>query len=236
MRVMAASIELRRISVIYPNGVEALSGVDLTVNEGEFAFLVGPTGHGKSTLLKLLYRDEVPTEGDVRVFGWDVPKLSASRVAHLRRRVGVIFQDCRLLPRTAWENIAFALHATGSARPHVVRATAEALAQVGLLDKADDHPSELSAGEQQSLALARVLALRPPLILADEPTGNLDPGSSTHVMGLLARANQAGATVVVATHDPVMVNEMRKRVIAVQRGRISSDTLQGTYQDDLDRA
>jgi len=232
---MSASVELRSVTVTYPNGVTALSDIELTIGQGEFAFLVGPTGHGKSTLLKLLYRDELPSSGQVLVSGWDVALLSPSRVAHLRRRVGVVFQDFRLLPRTTWENVAFALHATGSSYRQVLRRVPEALAEVGLLDKADDHPSELSAGEQQSLAVARVLALQPPLLLADEPTGNLDPQSSAHVMGLLARANKQGTTVLVATHDPAIVNSMRRRVIAMRNGRIFRDTPQGGYPDDLGR-
>jgi len=232
---MAECVELRNVTVVYPNGVTALSEVNLGIDEGEFAFLVGPTGHGKSTLLKLLYREEVPTRGQVLVSGWDIARLSPSRIARLRRRVGVVFQDFRLLPRTAWENVAFALHATGMSYRNVLRRVPQALSQVGLLDKADDNPSALSAGEQQSLAVARVLAMRPPLILADEPTGNLDPASSTHVMGLLADANKQGATVLVATHNPSIVNAMRRRVIAMRDGGIFSDTPQGGYPGDLER-
>jgi len=231
---MPAAVDLTNVTVVYPNGVTALSDVDLTIRDAEFAFLVGPTGHGKSTLLKLLYRDEVPAEGTVLVFGWNVARLSTYRVAHLRRRVGVVFQDSRLLPRTTWENVAFALHATGFAYREVRRRVPNALAAVGLLDKADDHPSQLSAGEQQSLAIARVLALRPPLILADEPTGNLDPQASAHVMGLLAKANSQGATVLVATHDPGLVNTMQRRVIALRQGRIFSDVPKGGYPHDLE--
>jgi len=226
---------MQNVTVTYPNGVTALSDVDLTVDQGEFAFMVGPTGHGKSTVLKLLYCDELPTRGQVRVFGWDVATLSPGRIAFLRRRIGVVFQDFRLLPRTAWENVAFALHATGHAYRDVLRRVPQALAEVGLLDKADDSPSQLSAGEQQSLAVARVLAIRPALILADELTGNLDPDSSAHVMGLLAKANEAGATVLVATHDPAIVNSMRRRVIALRQGRIYRDTPEGGYPDDLER-
>ncbi len=232
---MPACIELKNVSVVYPNGVAALSGVNLAIDHGEFAFLVGATGHGKSTLLKLLYREELPTEGQVFVSGWDVPRLSPSRVARLRRRVGVIFQDFRLLPRTAWENVAFALHATGTPYRDVRRRVPEALTDVGLLDKADDFPSSLSSGEQQSLAVARVLAVRPPLILADEPTGNLDPASSQHVMSLLADASAKGATVLAATHDPAIVNAMRRRVVALRSGRIFLDTPKGRYPDDLGR-
>ncbi len=231
---MPAIVELRDVSVTYPNGVLALSDVNLTVEQGEFAFIVGPTGHGKSTLLKLLYGDEFATRGQVAVSGWDVAKLSYGRVARLRRRVGVVFQDFRLLPRTAWENVAFALHATGHGYRDVLRRVPEALAGVGLLDKADDLPSRLSAGEQQSLAIARVLAIRPALILADEPTGNLDPDSSAHIMELLTAANQAGATVLVATHDPAIVNAKRTRVIAMRQGRIVRDLAQSGYPDDLE--
>jgi cell division transport system ATP-binding protein len=232
---MPATAELQNVSVTYPNGVTALSELDLTVDQGEFAFMVGATGHGKSTVLKLLYCDELPTRGQVRVFGWDVATLSVGRVAFLRRRIGVVFQDFRLLPRTTWENVAFALHATGHGYREVLRRVPEALAEVGLLDKADDSPSQLSAGEQQGLAVARVLAIRPALILADEPTGNLDPDSSAHIMALLVKANEAGATVLVATHDPAIVNSLRRRVIALRHGQVFRDTPEGGYPDDLER-
>ena len=232
---MPAIVELRNVGVTYPNGVTALSGADLLIEEGEFAFMVGPTGHGKSTILKLLYCDEQPTQGEVLVFGWNLAGLSHGRVASLRRRIGVVFQDFRLLPRTAWENVAFALHATGYAYRDVLRRVPEALAEVALLDKADDHPSQLSAGEQQSLAVARVLAIRPALILADEPTGNLDPDSSAHIISLLAKANSEGATVLVATHDPAIVNTMQRRVIALKQGRIFRDVREGGYPDELER-
>lgn len=233
---MSARVELKGVTVVYPNSVRALHDIDLTIEEGEFAFLVGPTGHGKSTLLKLLYREELPTKGQVLVAGWDLARLSAARVAHLRRRVGVVFQDFRLLThRTAWENVSFALHATGYSYRASLRRVPQVLSMVGLLEKADDFPSEMSAGEQQRLAIARALARRPPLLLADEPTGNLDPRSSAGVMDLLAEANKEGATVVVASHDPSIVNHMRKRVIAMNHGRVLSDTPQGTYPDDLGR-
>ncbi len=232
---MPAIVELRQVTVTYPNGVTALSNVDLTIEQGEFAFMVGPTGHGKSTVLKLLYCDERPSQGQVLVFGWEVAGMSPARTASLRRRIGVVFQDFRLLPRTAWENVAFALHATGHAYRDVLRRVPEALAEVGLLDKADDHPSQLSAGEQQSLAVARVLAIRPALILADEPTGNLDPDSSAHIMQLLSKANTEGATVLVATHDPAIVNSMQRRVIALKHGSVFRDLPESGYPDDLER-
>jgi cell division transport system ATP-binding protein len=233
---MPSSVELTGVSVLYPNGVQALSDIDVKIGEGEFVFLVGPTGHGKSTFLKLLYREEIPTSGRVLVSGWDVAQLSPSRVAHLRRRIGVVFQDFRLLPqRTAWENIAFALHATGTTYRNVLRTVPDALTQVGLLDKADQFPSTLSAGEQQRLALARAIAMKPPLILADEPTGNLDPHSSAGIAELLLRVNQTGTTVIVSTHDPAIVNSTRRRVIGLQQGRIASDNPEGGYPDDLGR-
>ncbi len=230
---MPACVELRAVSVTYPNGAAALSDISLTVENADFAFLVGPTGHGKSTLLKLLYRDEVPSKGQVLVSGWDVARLSPLRVAHLRRRVGVVFQDFRLLPRTCWENLAFVLQATGYPYHLVIRRVPELLDQVGLLEKAHHFASELSAGEQQSVAIARALALRPPLLLADEPTGNLDPQSSAHIMSLLAKANQEGTTVLVATHDPAIVNAARRRVIALRHGRIFRDLPEAGYPDDL---
>jgi len=233
---MPSSVQLVDVSVAYPNGVKALTDVTVTIGEGEFVFLVGPTGHGKSTFLKLLYREEVPSSGHVLVSGWDVALLSPNRVAHLRRRVGVVFQDFRLLPqRTAWENIAFALHVTGTTYRTVTRTVPDVLAQVGLLEKADDFPAAMSAGEQQRLALARAIALRPPLILADEPTGNLDPQSSANLVELLASINQENTTVIVATHDPAIVNLMRRRVIALYRGEIRSDIPEGGYPDDLGR-
>jgi cell division transport system ATP-binding protein len=233
---MSVRVEFNDVTVIYPNGARGLSGVTLTLEEGEFAFLVGPTGHGKSTFLKLLYAEEVPTRGQVLVSGWDVGRLSPGRVAQLRRRVGVIFQDFRLLPhRTVWENVAFALHATGMSYRAVLRSVPNALAEVGLLDKADEFPSRLSAGEQQRVAIARALARRPPLILADEPTGNLDPRSSRQILKLLLQANERGATVIFASHDPSIVNAARRRVIALQSGQVHSDTARGTYPDDLGR-
>lgn len=232
--IMPAAVELRGVSVTYPGEVTALSEVSFTAEEGEFVFLVGPTGHGKSTLLKLLYREEVPTTGQVLVQGWDVPRLRESRVPYLRRRVGVVFQDFRLLPqRTAAENLAFVLEATGSPQPSVTQCVQEALAQVGLEDRADHLPGQLAAGEQQRLAIARALALKPALLLADEPTGNLDPQASANVVELLREANGRGMTVIIATHDPAIVNAARRRVVALYEGRIISDTPEGAYPDDL---
>jgi cell division transport system ATP-binding protein len=231
---MSASVEFREVSVVYPNGTQALSDITLSIGATEFAFLVGPTGHGKSTLLKLLTREEVPSRGKVFVSGWDVGALSPYRVPHLRRRVGMVFQDFRLLPqRTSWENIDFALRVTGLSHRSALRRIPEVLCEVDLLDKADSFPAEMSAGEQQRLAIARALALKPSLLLADEPTGNLDPHSSSQILGLLANINAAGTTVLVATHDPAIVNAAPRRVIALREGRVVSDVIGGSYPDDL---
>lgn len=233
---MPTVVELKGVSVAYPGGIQALSDIDFTVAEGEFVFLIGPTGHGKSTLLKLLYREETPTTGQVLVQGWEVPRLSPSRLPFLRRRIGVVFQDFRLLPqRTALENLEFVLQASGASCRSVAKRAQEALTQVGLGDRADYFPAQLSAGEQQRLAIARALAPGPFLLLADEPTGNLDPQSSAGVMDLLLQVNRQGTTVIVATHDPAIVNSTRRRVVALREGRIISDTLRGTYPDDLGR-
>jgi cell division transport system ATP-binding protein len=233
---MPAAVELKDVNVTYPGGVQALSDISLALDEGDFVFLVGPTGHGKSTLLKLLYREEVPTTGQVLVQGWDVPRLSHSRLPYLRRRIGVVFQDFRLLPqRNAAENIEFVLHATGAPCASVAKCVQEALAQVDLADRAHHFPGQLAAGEQQRLAIARAVAPRPALLLADEPTGNLDPQSSASVADLLLEVNRKGTTVMVATHDPAIVNSARRRVVALYQGRIVSDTPEGRYPDDLAR-
>jgi len=231
---MPVAVELRDVSVSYAGGVQALSGVTLTLDQGDFMFLVGPTGHGKSTLLRLLYREEVPTTGQVLVSGWDVPRLSQARLPYLRRRIGVVFQDFRLLPqRTAAENIEFVLRATGAPCDSIEKCVRHALAQVGLEDRAGDFPGQLAAGEQQRLAIARALAPGPSLILADEPTGNLDPLASANVVQLLLEANKNGTTTIVATHDPAIVNSARRRVVALSQGRVVSDTPEGAYPDDL---
>jgi len=231
---MPTAVELKAVDVAYPGGVQALSDINLTIDEGEFVFLVGPTGHGKSTLLKLLYREEEPTAGQVLVQGWDVPRLTASRIPYLRRRIGVVFQDFRLLPhRTAAENIAFVLQATGAPCPSVEKCVQDALSQVGLADRAEHFPGQLAAGEQQRLAIARALAPGPSLLLADEPTGNLDPQASASVAALLLEVNRGGTTVMVATHDPAIVNAARRRVVAIREGRIVSDTPEGSYPENL---
>ena len=225
-----AAVEFDRVTKTYPRGVTALDGVSLRIAPGEFVFIVGRTGMGKSTLMKMIYREELPTAGRVRVDGMDVTTLPARRVPFLRRRLGVVFQDFKLLPRrTAWENVAFALEVTGTPRADVAPRVDEALEVVGLAARADALPGQLSAGEQQRISIARALVHRPSLLLADEPTGNLDPESSWEVVQLLAEINQGGTTVVVATHDKGIVDALRRRVIALQAGVVVRDEARGSY-------
>jgi len=226
----AAVVALHGISVTYPSGHIALGDVNLTIQRGEFAFLVGPSGAGKSTLIGLLVRDVLPTAGEVHVAGFPVHRLPSGDVPKLRRRVGVIFQDFRLLPRrTVRENVAFALEVTGAEPEHVTAATERALRIVGLARLADRYPSELSGGEQQRTAIARAIVGEPELLIADEPTGNLDPLISWEIMELLMDINRLGVTVLVATHDSDIVTTLRRRVIGLEGGRLIRDEANATY-------
>lgn len=223
-------IDFRNVSLSYSNGINALRDVNLRVEKGEFVFIVGPTGTGKSSLLKLVYREEKPTEGQVLVGGERVDLIPDAQVWRLRRKVGVVFQDFRLLPdRTVWENVAFALRVTGASGRKVRRRIPEFLDLVGLMHRADSYPGQLSGGEQQRTAIARALAYDAPVLLADEPTGNLDPDTSWEIMQLLDRINLRGATVVVATHDSRVVDRMRKRVVGMSDGKIVRDEQKGKY-------
>lgn len=223
-------IDFEHVSFTYDNDVEALHDINLHVDKGEFAFIVGPTGEGKTTLLKLIYREEVPTSGRVIVAGTDVGRLSRRRVPHLRRRTGVVFQDFRLLSdQTVSENILFGLEAMGVARREMRSRTQEVLRLVGLGQKVDAFPEELSAGEQQRASIARAIANHPPILLADEPTGNLDPDTSLQIVLLLRDINIRGTTVLVATHDRQIVDTLNKRVIALHRGRVVRDVPRGSY-------
>ncbi|MBI4279141.1 MAG: cell division ATP-binding protein FtsE [Armatimonadetes bacterium] len=214
----------------YPAGVEALRGVTLRIDPGEFVFIVGPTGAGKSTLLRLIYRDEVPTRGRVVVNGWDTARLPAALLPHLRRSVGIVFQDFKLLPRkTVSENIEFVLRVTGVPREEIPARVQVVLEQVGLLHRASAFPSQISGGEQQRVSVARALANRPPILLADEPTGNLDPSTSWEIIQLLSAINLHGTTVVVATHNNTLVDILRRRVVQVADGTVVRDELRGLY-------
>ena len=227
------SLALEDVSKVYPNGRRALADVDLVVPDGDFVFLVGPSGAGKSTLIKLLIRDELATSGTVFVAGRDVSRLSRRDVPRLRRRIGIVFQDYKLLPhKSVRENVAFALEVTGTPRGRIRPAVDRALAVVGLAAAADQLPTTLSGGEQQRTAIARALVHEPRLIIADEPTGNLDPLISWEIIQLLLRINELGVTVLMATHNAEVVTSLRRRVVALEEGRIVRDEVGGYHRED----
>ncbi len=226
------SVALRDVSMIYPNGRRALSDVDLAVPEGDFVFLVGPSGAGKSTLIRLLVRDELPTQGEVFVAGYDLGRSRGRDVPRLRRQIGIVFQDFKLLPRkTVRENVAFALEVTGTSRPQIGPAVDRALALVGLSGQAAQRPSQLSGGEQQRTAIARAMVHDPKVIIADEPTGNLDPLISWEIIQLLLRINKLGTTVLMATHNADVVTALRKRVVALEDGHVVRDEVGGYHRE-----
>lgn len=224
-------IQLQNVTKFYPHArVPSLCDVSLTVERGELVFIVGPSGAGKSTLLKLLYREELPSSGRVLVDGKDLANLRPWQVPYYRRRLGVIFQDFKLLPdRTVYQNVALALECTGVPPREIRRRVPAALELVGLRHKMRALASELSGGEQQRAAVARAIVRNPVLVIADEPTGNLDPENSRAIMQLLWQINKMGATVIVATHEAELVNEMRQRVIALERGQVVRDEKGGRY-------
>ncbi|MCX8007376.1 MAG: cell division ATP-binding protein FtsE [Coriobacteriia bacterium] len=225
-------ISMRNVSKTYVADKPALSDVNVEIGQGEFVFLVGHSGSGKSTFIKLLLREILPTTGQIIVAGQDLVRMKSWKVPYLRRNIGCVFQDFKLLPnKTAYENVAFALEVIGRSR-HVIRTQVpEVLRLVGLEDKMHSYPDELSGGEQQRVSIARAFVNRPPLLLADEPTGNLDPATSLGIMSLLSRINKTGTTVLVATHDREMVDSLRRRVIALENGRIIRDQDRGVYGD-----
>lgn len=221
---------LNDVTKTYPNGRDALKDVDLVVPEGDFVFLVGASGAGKSTLMKLLIRDELATQGTVTLDGDDLARLSRRKVPHVRRKIGIVFQDFKLLPtKNVRENIAFALEVTGTPRRKIRPAVQRVLALVGLTDHAEQYPKQLSGGEQQRTAIARALVHDPRIIIADEPTGNLDPLISWEILQLLLRINELGVTVLMATHDSDLVTALRKRVVALEEGRVIRDEIGGGY-------
>jgi len=223
-------VELLSVNLTYANGVQALHDIHLVIHAAEFVFLVGTTGSGKSSLMKLLYRELEATTGSVLVDGVDVGELRKRDVPYLRRKVGVIFQDFRLLPnKTAYENVAYALEVTGCSRRHIPGRVNEALELVNLTGKGNRLPGQMSGGEQQRVAIARALINHPKLLIADEPTGNLDPDSSWDIMQILSKVNSQGTTVLVATHNQQIVDVMRKRVLVMKRGRLEHDLERGRY-------
>jgi cell division transport system ATP-binding protein len=226
-------IELRDVTKVYPGGHMALDRVSLAINRGEFAFLVGPTGCGKSTLIKMLIRELDATDGSVNIAGRDIGALPEKKIPQLRRNIGTVFQDFKLLPdRTVYDNVAYALQVLGAGRSAIRRQVPETLRLVGLSTKLNNYPDQLSGGEQQRVSIARAFVNHPPLLLADEPSGNLDPVTSIGVMQLLYRINKTGTTVVVVTHDREMVDNMRRRVIELYEGRVVRDEVSGGYTEE----
>jgi cell division transport system ATP-binding protein len=223
-------ISLRGVSLVYPNGVRAIDNVNLEIAKGEFVFLVGDSGTGKSSLLRLLYREARSTTGEIVVDGIRVDRLRRNRIPALRRHLGVVFQDFKLLlDKTVWENVAFAMQVTGAHTRDVKRQVPRVLDLVGLSHKSRMYPNELSGGEQQRTAIARALVNNPKILLCDEPTGNLDPANTTEITALLQRINLKGTTVVVATHNQAVVDRMRRRVVRLEDGRITTDEERGYY-------
>jgi cell division transport system ATP-binding protein len=223
---------IRTVDVVkdYKVGVRAVDKMSIDIEKGEFVFLVGPSGSGKSTFIKLLTKEEMPTEGDIFVAGKNLNTLPRWRVPYLRRNVGCVFQDFKLLPnKTVFENVAFGLEVIGRPKSVVHRQVPQILELVGLGEKLDRFPEELSGGEQQRVSIARAFVNRPLILLADEPTGNLDPATSVGIMRLLDRINRTGTTVLMATHDHAIVDSMRRRVIELEGGRIVRDQSRGIY-------
>jgi cell division transport system ATP-binding protein len=223
-------IEMQDVWKTYPDGTHAVRGITLKVDRNEFVYIVGPSGAGKSTFMKMVYREERPTKGQIFVNGVNLVSLKQRKIPYVRRHIGVIFQDFRLLPKlTIFENIAFAMEVIEAPKRLIKKRTMEVLELVKLKDKAGSFPSQLSGGEQQRIAIARAIVNNPAVIIADEPTGNLDPDTSWGIMKLLEEINYRGTTILMATHNKEMVNTFRKRVIAIEKGTIVRDEMRGEY-------
>jgi cell division transport system ATP-binding protein len=226
-------IEFEDVTKVYDGGSIGLEQATMKIGRGEFVFLVGPTGCGKSTCIRLLQKELEPSRGEIRIAGRALAEIPRGRVPYLRRNIGVVFQDYKLLPnRTVYANVAYSLQVLGESRQHIRRKVPDILRLVGLSTKLHNYPDELSGGEQQRVSIARAFVNHPPLLLADEPTGNLDPETSIGIMQLIYRINRTGTTVIVATHDKEMVDKMRRRVIELRDGRIVRDELSGLYRPD----
>ena len=225
-------IELKNVYKIYKNGVTALADLSLKIDKGEFVFVIGTTASGKSTFIKLLYREEKPTKGIVNVGGVNIAKLRNGKVYKLRRKLGIVFQDFKLLPKlTVYENVAFALEMMGYKEKDIRPKVLEALDHVGLKEKVRSFPDQLSGGEQQRVCIARAIVNEPKLLICDEPTGNLDPKTSKEIMDVLEKINkELGTTVIMATHDKEIVNRMKKRVIVIENGVLVEDKAKGSYK------
>lgn len=226
-------IEFRNVSKTYSTGSEVIHNANFKIEKGEFAFLIGASGSGKSTIIKLILKEENPTSGKIIINGKDTTNLKPSRIPYLRRSMGIVFQDFRLLPdRNVYENVAFAMHVVKATPRHIKRQVPMVLSQVGLADKAKKFPNELSGGEQQRVALARAIVNNPSMLIADEPTGNLDPNTAWDIMELLNEINLRGTTVLVATHAKDIVDKMNKRVIQIDGGNIIRDK-KGGYDSEI---
>jgi len=218
------------VSKTYPSGLVALRDVNIHIQPGEFVFVVGPSGAGKSTFIKMLFREVIPTTGNIYVNGVDLLELKEKEIPYLRRQLGIIFQDYRLLPdRTVYDNVAFAMQVIETPYRKIKRRVMSVLDLVGLRKRANSYPTELSGGEQQRVAIARAIVNDPLLVIADEPTGNLDPETSLDIMRIFSEINESGTTIVMATHDKEIVDNMEKRVIAIEKGSIVRDDLKGVY-------
>ena len=223
-------IEFTNVSKTYENGTEVLYNVNLHIGKEEFVFVVGPSGAGKTTLLKFVYRAEKPSNGKVIVDRVNVTHLESKQIPYLRRNIGVIFQDYKLLPkRTVFENVAFALRVTGAPRSTIRRKVMQALELVGMLRRATAFPTQLSGGEKQRACIARAIVNNPPILIADEPTGNLDPTTSWDIIQLLDKINKRHTTVIMATHNKSIVDDMKRRVVALENGRVTRDQQLGSY-------
>jgi cell division transport system ATP-binding protein len=223
-------IEMQDVWKVYPDGNYALQGINVRIDRNEFVYLVGPSGAGKSTFMKLIYREEKPTKGNIIVNGFNLGKLRQRKIPYVRRNIGVVFQDFRLLPKlTVFENVAFAMEVIEAPKRIIRKRVAEVLQLVGLQDKMNAYPNQLSGGEQQRVSIARAIVNNPGVIIADEPTGNLDPETSLGIMRLMEEINMRGTTIIMATHNKEIVNTIRKRVLAIEKGRIVRDELRGEY-------
>ncbi len=225
-------IEYKNVSKLYDSGVEAVKGANLVINKGEFVFIIGKSGSGKSTMIKMLIKEEEPTDGEIYIDGFNITDMKKSKIPYLRRSMGFIFQDFRLLPdKTVYDNVAYAMRIIQATPRQIRRQVPVVLSLVGISDKANMFPDELSGGEQQRVAVARAIVNNPTLLLADEPTGNLDPETSKEIMNLLNDINLRGTTVIIATHAEELVNKMQKRVITMKNGVIYRDQ-KGGYGDE----
>jgi len=230
MKVKSKMITMEDVHKTYANGVTALNGINVHIDQGEFVYIVGPSGAGKSTFIRLMYREEKATDGKITILNQDASNMKNKEVPFLRRDIGVVFQDFKLLPRlTVYENVAFALEVIEASPRRIRNRVMEVLDLVGLKNKARSIPDELSGGEQQRVSIARAIANHPKIIIADEPTGNLDPDTSWTIMRILEEINARGATVIMATHSKEIVNTIKKRVIAIENGIIVRDEAQGDY-------